>query len=91
MLVQAYLLKYYMVYQDNISELKLEKDGQVSIRKKTRYLDINLYYITDQTELDTLQVIHKPTEKPLRGATFLKFRKTIISCIDRRFYLSLKS
>ena len=37
-----------ILYQDNMSAIKLEKNRRMSSRKKTRHLDIKYYFIRDQ-------------------------------------------
>ena len=76
-----------ILHQDNTSTILLEKNGRKSARKRTRHLNIRLFYITDQHEKGHIKIKYCPTEemtadymsKPLTGAKFKRFRKEIMN------------
>lgn len=44
---QNYHIHYNVIYQDNTSTMRIETNGKESCGKRTRHLDIKLFYITD--------------------------------------------
>ena len=70
-----------MIYQDNTSTMKLQKNGKLSSGKRTRHFDIKLFYITDLITRYKVEVKYCPTDemigdympKPLVGAKFFEF------------------
>ena len=75
-----------IVYQDNQSAIKLEKNGTKSSGKRTRHINIRYFFVTDRISADELNVEYCPTlemlgdyfTKPLQGSLFRKFRNTIL-------------
>ena len=45
--VQGFKESDNIVYQDNQSSIKLEKHGQASSGKRTWYINIHYYFVTD--------------------------------------------
>ena len=76
-----------MIYQDNTSTIKLQKNMKLSSGKRTRHFDIKLFYITDLISRGEVEVKYCPTDemigdymsKPLVGAKFLNFRDLIMN------------
>jgi hypothetical protein len=75
-----------IVYQDNQSAMKLEKNGMKSSGKRTRHINIWYFFVTDRISTGELNVAYCPTldmigdyfTKPLQGSLFRKFRNTIL-------------
>jgi hypothetical protein len=75
-----------IVYQDNQSAMKLEKNGMKSSGKRTRHINIRYFFVTDRISADELNVEYCPTgemlgdyfTKPLQGSQFRKFRNIIL-------------
>ena len=84
---QGYEVNDNLIYQDNQSAMLLEKNGRKSSGKKTRCLDIQYYFITDQIAQKNVRVAYCPTDdmtgdfftKPLQGSKFTGFRGTILN------------
>ena len=76
-----------VVYQDNKSEISLEKNGRLTAGKRTRHLDIKLFYVVDHVEKGLLRIECCPTDlmiadygsKPLVGKKFKCFRGRIMN------------
>ena len=79
---QGFKVKINIIYQDNTSTMKLQKNGKLSTGKRTRDFDIKLFYITDLINRDEIEVRYCLTDemmgdymsKPLVGAKFERFR-----------------
>jgi len=76
-----------IVYRDNMSSMKLEKNGFSSAGKRSRHLDIKYFYVKDLIERKELSTEHCGTDqmladyftKPLTGTKFDQLRKTILN------------
>ena len=83
---QGFKVKINIIYQDNISTIKLQKNGKSVSGKRTWYYDIKYFYVTDLTGRDKVQLIYCPTDdilgdymtKLLVGSKFVKFRDLIM-------------
>ena len=72
--------------QDNVSAIRLEKNGRSSAGKKSRHIDIRYFFIKDRIRSDGINVRHCPTEqmladfltKPLQGNLFRKFQRVLL-------------
>lgn len=84
---QGYNVKENVVYQDNTSTIKLQKNAKASSGKRTRHFDIKLFYITDLINRNEVSVEYCPTgqmladymTKPLVGSKFRSFRSEIMN------------
>ena len=84
---QGYPSKSTLLLQDNTSAILLEKNGHESAGKRSRHIDIRYFFIKDCIDKRKLEVKFCPTDdmvadfftKPLQGAKFMKFRKTIMN------------
>ena len=84
---QGFKIKLNIIFQDNTSTIKLQKNGKVSSGKRTRHFDIKLFYITDLISRDEVSVEYCPSDdmiadymsKPVMGAKFKKFRNLIMN------------
>ena len=83
---QGYGPKRCTVYQDNMSAIRLEKNGRRSAGKRSRAISVRYFFITDLAEKKKLAIEYCPTDemvadyltKPLQGEKFRKFRKSIM-------------
>ena len=51
-----------IVYQDNQSAMKLEKNGRASSGKRTRHINIPYFFVTDCIQLNKMKVEYFPIE-----------------------------
>ena len=68
---QGYSIKDNIVYQDNMSSMKLEINGKRSSTRNTRHMEIRYFFITDNIRRGKLSVKHCPTDSML-GDYFTK-------------------
>ena len=79
-------IKETMVYQDNMSSMLLERNGQQLSMKRTKHMDIQYFYVGDHIQNKTLSLHHCPMEemladyftKPLQGSLFICLRNHIM-------------
>ena len=77
---QGVNIKETVLYQDNISSMLLEWNGQQLSTKRTKHMDIWYFYVGDHIQKKTLSLQHCPTEemladyftKPLQGSLFIR-------------------
>jgi hypothetical protein len=87
---QGYPVKDTILFQDNMSAIKLERNGRQSSSKRTRHLNIRHFFIKDRVDAGELNVKHCGTDdmiadyftKPLQGNKFRKFRDLIMGVTD---------
>lgn len=85
--VQGFTVTDNIVFQDNQSAMLLEKNGKRSSGKKTRHIEIQYYFVTDNIKRNNMSVMYCPTAemiadfftKPLQGSLFRKFRAFIMN------------
>jgi hypothetical protein len=53
---QEFLVKLNIIYQDNTSTIKLERNGKESSGKRTRHFDIKYFYVTDLISRDEVEI-----------------------------------
>jgi hypothetical protein len=53
---QEFLVKLNIIYQDNTSTMKLERNGKESTGKRTRHSDIKYFYVTDLIGCDEVEI-----------------------------------
>ena len=83
---QGYDIKHNILYQDNMSAMRLEKHGRASSGIRTRHINIRYFFLTDRIRSGELDVIYCPTDemigdfftKPLQGKKFIYFRDLIM-------------
>lgn len=83
---QGYTLKENIVYQDNMSAMKIAKNGKMSSGQKTKHMNNRYFWIKDRVKSEGITVQYCPTEKmiadfftkPLQGSLFRKFRDVIL-------------
>jgi hypothetical protein len=78
---QDVLVKLNIIYQDNTSTIKLERNGKESSGKRTRHFDIKYLYVTDLVGRNEVQIEYCSTDemiadyntKPVVGRKFSLF------------------
>ena len=60
---QGFKVNLNVIYQDNMSSLRLETNGMKSTGKRTRHFDIKQFYIADLVKRKQVEVKYCPTEK----------------------------
>jgi hypothetical protein len=72
--------------QDNVSAIRIEKNGRASAGKQSSHIDIRYFFMKDRLKTDGIDIRHCPTEqmladfftKPLQGSLFRKFRGVLM-------------
>ena len=83
---QGYELSNNILYQDNQSAIRLEKNGLRSAGNKSRHINIRFFLIKDCASREEITIIYCPTyrmladflTKPLQGKLFQIFRDVIM-------------
>ena len=91
---QGYIVKP-VVYQDNESAIRLERNGRRSCSQKTRHIDIRYFYLKDLVERGVIEIEYCPTEamiadfftKPLQGALFNRLKEVIMGKVSIREFI----
>ena len=84
---QAFEVKKNLLYQDNRSAMLLESNGRKSAGKRSRHLNIRLFFVTDQKAKGNIDIEYCPTDlmigdymtKPTHGKKFTGFRQQIMN------------
>ena len=80
-MAQGYKINDNVVYQDtNQSTMLLEKNGRASSGQRTRHIDIQYFFVTNQVKHSEMRIEYCPTgdmvadffTKPLQGSLFRK-------------------
>jgi len=83
---QGVKIKENVVFQDNMSTIKLAENGLASAGKRSRHLSVRLFFMTDLIKRKEIEVRCCPTEKmasdfmskPTQGRTHVGFRGEIM-------------
>ena len=83
---QGWLDSATVVYQDNTSSILLERNRRSSSTKRTKHMNIQYFYVTEQIKKKAIHVTHCPMEemigdfftKPLQGSLFIKMRNYVM-------------
>ena len=83
---QGYKVKSSVLYQDNESAIRLERNAQRSSSRRTRHLDIKYFWVKDKLKIEKIDVAYCPTEsmvadfftKPLQGNIFRKLKEIVM-------------
>jgi hypothetical protein len=86
LLSQGYGTVENLLLQDNKSSILLEKNGKASSGKRTRHINIQYFFITDQVNMKEISIGWCPTKKmvadfmtkPLQGSHFRNLRDYIM-------------
>jgi hypothetical protein len=84
---QGHTVNKNILYQDNKSAITLETNGRQSAGRRSRHLDIRLFFVTDQVRKGNITIEYCPTDdmtgdymtKPLHGKKFESFRNQIMN------------
>ena len=60
-----------IIYQNNMSSMKLELNGKRSSTKNTRHMEIHYFFVTDNIRRRKLSIKHCPTDS-MKGDYFTK-------------------
>ena len=82
----GYDINKNIIYQDNKSAILLEVNGKRSSSQRTRAMNIQYFFVTNQVEQGNLSIEYCPTNemtgdfftKPLQGYKFRKFKAEIM-------------
>jgi hypothetical protein len=82
---QGFKVKLNIIYQDNTSAMKLEKNAKGSSGKRTSHFDIKLFCVTDLIDRGEVIVVYCPTNdmiadymtKPTTSTKFHEVRDLI--------------
>jgi hypothetical protein len=85
---QGYEIDEYVIFQDNMSALSLEKNGRISSSKRTKHIKAKFFLIKDYYEAGEIDVRYCPTDvmwadvltKPLQGQKFRDMRAFLQNC-----------
>ena len=83
---QGHMIQDNVIYQDNQSAIRLEKNGKRSSSKRTRHINIRYYFITDRIMKQEASVEFCPTfdmigdylTKALQGSQFHQFHNIVL-------------
>ena len=83
---QGYGLDKNIIFQDNISAIRLEQTGRNSCTGNSRHINIRFFFIKDRIDNKEVSVCYCPTElmlgdfytKALQGSLFYKFRDVLM-------------
>jgi hypothetical protein len=85
---QGYDIDEYVIFQDNMSSLSLEKDGRISSSKRTKHIKAKYFLIKDYYKLGEIDLHYCLTDvmwadvltKPLQGQKFRDMRAFLQNC-----------
>ena len=83
---QGHEIQENIIYQDNQSAIKIEKNGKQSCGSKSRHIHVRYFFIKDRLSSEDIEVIFCPTEimladfftKPLQGSLFRRLRDVVL-------------
>ena len=79
-------MKESTYYQDNMSAMKLEKNGKMSAGRNSRHIDIRYFFAKDRVDTEGIDIVYCPTEqmladfftKPLQGSLFRRLKAVLM-------------
>jgi hypothetical protein len=85
---QGYNIDEYMIFQDNMSSLSLEKSDRVSFSKRTKHIKAKYFLIKNYYNSGEIDLRYCPTDvmwadiltKPLQGQKFRDMRAFLQNC-----------
>jgi hypothetical protein len=85
---QGYNINEYMIFQDNMSSLSLEKNGKVSSSKRTKHIKAKYFLINDYYDSGEIDLRYCPTDavwadvltKSLQGQKFRDMHAFLQNC-----------
>jgi hypothetical protein len=93
---QGSRVKAAIRYQDNMSSMRLEKNGIGSRSRRTRHILLRYYFVKEHVDNGTIEIVHGPTDKlwadyftkPLQGSQFYRLRDLIMNIEPNSAYHS---
>ena len=84
---QGFTIENNIIFQDNMSAIKLEENRKPSSGSRTCHFDIKMFYVKNLIKRKLVKNEHCPAEtmiadclsKPFIGANFKKFRNDIMN------------
>ena len=84
---QSYPVKRTVFYQDNKSTMLLQRNGRESTTRRTRHINIRIFYFKDHLDRKEFELEYCPTDnmladyitKLLQGEKFKQFRKLLMN------------
>ena len=83
---QGYGIQNNVIYQDNQSAIRMEKNGRTSCTGNSRHINIRYFFVQDRIDKGEIKVHYCPTTliladyftKPLMGERFREFWRVIM-------------
>ena len=83
---QGYKMKHNILYQDNESAIKMERNGRNSCTGNSRHVDIRYFFVKDRVDKKEIDIDYCPTyqmladyyTKPLQGKMFHAYRDVLM-------------
>ena len=83
---QGYMVNSNILYQDNESAIRMERNGRNSCTGNSRHVDIRFFFVKDRIDKNEVKIEYSPTyqmladyfTKPLQGKSFHTFRNIIM-------------
>ena len=83
---QGYEIQQNIIYQDNQSAIRMERNGRNSCTGNSRHIDVRYFFVKDRIDKGEMCVEYCPTHemladyytKPLQGSLFKKLRNVIM-------------
>jgi hypothetical protein len=78
-----------VLHQDNQASIRMEENGNASIGRRTRHINIRYFFIANGVAKKEVSIMYCPTKlmvadcftKPLQGSLFYKFRDQILGVV----------
>jgi hypothetical protein len=78
------------LFQDNKSAIRIEENGQMSMGRNSKHIEIRYFFVKDRTTGNNIKIRHCPTEKmisdfltkPLQGSLFREFRAVLMGHVE---------
>ena len=85
----GYGIRNNVIYQDNESAIKMERNGRNSCTGNSRHVDIKYFWVKDKVDKKEVRIEYCPTTlmladyftKPLQGNLFRRFRQVIMGYV----------
>jgi hypothetical protein len=80
-----------IIYQDNLSAIKMMEEGKGS-SDRTKHISVRYFWMAEKAEKNEIKFVYVPTEnmvsdiltKPLTGRQFIKLRNKLLNWDDER-------
>ena len=86
---QGYTIKNNVLFQDNESAIKMERNGRNSCTGNSRHIEIKYFWVKDRVDKKEIRIEYCPTwlmladyfTKALQGSLFVRFRNIIMGYV----------